>query len=98
MGDMANEIKLLSGNSHPDLARRVADRYVLCAQPSDKYRIRLNGANEVVIDSLGIDIAKTLSLQYSNQETSVTVGESVRDEDGQYLVLVTRGPFLKRET
>ncbi|KAI7922593.1 ribose-phosphate pyrophosphokinase 3 [Pyricularia oryzae] len=30
---------------------------------------------------LGIEIAKTLSLNYSNQETSVTVGESVRDED-----------------
>lgn len=56
MGDMANEIKLLSGNSHPSLAKSVADR-------------------------LGIDIAKTMSLNYSNQETSVTVGESVRDED-----------------
>jgi len=31
---------------------------------------------------LGIELAKTLSLNYSNQETSVTVGESVRDEDG----------------
>lgn len=28
MGDMANEIKLLTGNSHPTLARLVADRYV----------------------------------------------------------------------
>ncbi|KAI1842917.1 hypothetical protein JX265_012046 [Neoarthrinium moseri] len=56
MGDMANEIKLLSGNSHPSLAKAVADR-------------------------LGIEIAKTMSLNYSNQETSVTVGESVRDED-----------------
>jgi ribose-phosphate pyrophosphokinase len=56
MGDMANEIKLLSGNSHPVLARLVADR-------------------------LGVEIAKTLSLNYSNQETSVTIGESVRDED-----------------
>jgi hypothetical protein len=32
--------------------------------------------------SLGIELAKTMSLNYSNQETSVTVGESVRDEDG----------------
>ncbi|KAK6825476.1 ribose-phosphate pyrophosphokinase 3 [Apiospora arundinis] len=56
MGDMANEIKLLTGNSHPSLAKSVADR-------------------------LGIEIAKTMSLNYSNQETSVTVGESVRDED-----------------
>ncbi|TLS27767.1 hypothetical protein PpBr36_01781 [Pyricularia pennisetigena] len=35
----------------------------------------------LVADRLGIEIAKTLSLNYSNQETSVTVGESVRDED-----------------
>ncbi|KAK1772683.1 phosphoribosyltransferase-like protein [Phialemonium atrogriseum] len=56
MGDMANEIKLLTGNSHPMLARLVADR-------------------------LGISIAKTMSMNYSNQETSVTIGESVRDED-----------------
>ncbi|KAK2071940.1 hypothetical protein P8C59_006324 [Phyllachora maydis] len=56
MNDMANEIKLLTGNSHPILARLVADR-------------------------LGIEIAKTMSLNYSNQETSVTIGESVRDED-----------------
>ena len=30
---------------------------------------------------LGIDVARTISLNYSNQETSFTVGESVRDED-----------------
>lgn len=35
--------------------------------------------------SLGIELAKTMSLNYSNQETSVTVGESVRDEDGTNL-------------
>ncbi|KAI1427819.1 ribose-phosphate pyrophosphokinase 3 [Xylaria sp. FL1777] len=51
-----NEIKLLSGNSHPVLAKLVANR-------------------------LGIDIAKTMSLNYSNQETSVSIGESVRNED-----------------
>jgi len=52
-----NSIKLLTGSSHPELAKLVADR-------------------------LGIELAKTMSLNYSNQETSVTVGESVRDEDG----------------
>lgn len=31
--------------------------------------------------SLGIDVANTMSLNYSNQETSVSIGESVRDED-----------------
>ena len=35
-----------------------------------------------VAHSLGIELAKVLVLQYSNQETSITVGESVRDEDG----------------
>ena len=54
-----NSIKLLTGNSHPQLAKQVADR-------------------------LGIELAKTMSLNYSNQETSVTVGESVRDEDGMF--------------
>ncbi|RKU45003.1 Ribose-phosphate pyrophosphokinase 2 [Coniochaeta pulveracea] len=34
-----------------------------------------------VANRLGIDIARTTSLNYSNQETSVTIGESVRDED-----------------
>jgi phosphoribosylpyrophosphate synthetase len=52
-----NSIKLLTGNSHPALAKLVADR-------------------------LGIELAKILVVQYSNQETSVTIGESVRDEDG----------------
>ncbi|KZZ98134.1 ribose-phosphate pyrophosphokinase [Ascosphaera apis ARSEF 7405] len=52
----ANSIKLLTGNSHPELAELVAKR-------------------------LGIDLTKILVLQYSNQETSVTIGESVRDED-----------------
>jgi len=52
----ANSMKLLTGNSHPLLARKVADR-------------------------LGIDLTKVLVVQYSNQETSVTIGESVRDED-----------------
>lgn len=33
---------------------------------------------------LGIELTKILVLQYSNQETSVTIGESVRDEDGTY--------------
>ncbi|CAG8946791.1 unnamed protein product [Penicillium salamii] len=51
-----NSIKLLTGNSHPELANLVADR-------------------------LGIELTKIMVLQYSNQETSVTIGESVRDED-----------------
>ncbi|AEO55000.1 hypothetical protein MYCTH_2298309 [Thermothelomyces thermophilus ATCC 42464] len=54
--EMANEIKLISGRSHPDLSEKIAKR-------------------------LGIEVARTVSLNYSNQETSFTVGESVRDED-----------------
>lgn len=30
-------------------------------------------------------------LQYSNQETSVTIGESVRDEDGMFSVIRDAG-------
>merc|ERR1712000_585956 len=55
-GMASNSIKLLTGNSHPELAKAVANR-------------------------LGIELTKIMVLQYSNQETSVTIGESVRDED-----------------
>ncbi|KAG6159742.1 hypothetical protein E4U11_004207 [Claviceps purpurea] len=34
-----------------------------------------------VASRLGVQIANTMSLNYSNQETSVSIGESVRDED-----------------
>ncbi|MCJ1250648.1 hypothetical protein MMC30_007876 [Trapelia coarctata] len=60
-----NSIKLLTGNSHPQLAKLVADH-------------------------LGIELTKIMVLQYSNQETSVTIGESVRDED--VFVLQTTAP------
>ncbi|KAJ3114025.1 hypothetical protein HK100_001817 [Physocladia obscura] len=35
----------------------------------------------IVAKKLGLDLAKCVVLKYSNQETSVTIGESVRDED-----------------
>ena len=41
--------------------------------------------------SLGIELTKILVLQYSNQETSVTIGESVRDEDGMMKTIDIRG-------
>ncbi|KAK9716981.1 ribose phosphate diphosphokinase subunit prs4 [Basidiobolus ranarum] len=53
---MANSIKILTGNSHPELASLVAKR-------------------------LGIELANVVVVKFSNQETSVTIGESVRDED-----------------
>ena len=45
---------------------------------------------------LGIELTKILVLQYSNQETSVTIGESVRDEDGMRLTTnIVYPPSLK---
>lgn len=38
---------------------------------------------ELIAKRLGIELTKILVLQNSNQETSVTIGESVRDEDGR---------------
>ncbi|CAR22079.1 Ribose-phosphate diphosphokinase [Lachancea thermotolerans] len=52
----SNSIKLLSGNSHPELAEKIA-------------RV------------LGLSLSKIGVYQYSNKETSVTIGESIRDED-----------------
>lgn len=37
---------------------------------------------------LGIKITNTVSLNYSNLETSVTIGESVRDDDGRWWKIV----------
>ncbi|TGZ84505.1 phosphoribosyl pyrophosphokinase [Ascodesmis nigricans] len=51
-----NSIKLLTGNSHHDLAARVAAR-------------------------LGVNLLDMSVFKYSNQETSVIMRESVRDED-----------------
>lgn len=51
-----NSIKLLAGNSHPELAQAIARR-------------------------MGIELANVLVTQLPNQETSLTIGESVRDED-----------------
>jgi len=52
----SNNIKLLAGNSHPELAEQISKR-------------------------LGIPLSKVGVYQYSNKETSVTIGESIRDED-----------------
>ncbi|ANB11195.1 ribose phosphate diphosphokinase subunit PRS2 [Sugiyamaella lignohabitans] len=56
MSVSTNSIKLLAGNSHPELAKLVSQK-------------------------LGVELSKIQVSQYSNQETSVTIGESVRDED-----------------
>ncbi|GAB7360533.1 hypothetical protein MBLNU230_g8481t2 [Neophaeotheca triangularis] len=64
-----NSIKLLTGNSHGQLAKLVADR-------------------------LGIELAKIMVLQYSNNESSISIGESVRDEDGKAACPIFYTPHL----
>lgn len=56
MHESQNSIKLITGNSHPDLSRKIADR-------------------------LDLELARVGAFQYTNKETAVAVGESVRDED-----------------
>ncbi|GME76720.1 unnamed protein product [[Candida] boidinii] len=51
-----NTIKIISGNSHPDLADRISKR-------------------------LALPISDIKGIQYSNLESSVIIGESIRDED-----------------
>ncbi|KAK6400995.1 ribose phosphate diphosphokinase subunit prs4, partial [Oleoguttula sp. CCFEE 5521] len=36
---------------------------------------------KLVADRLGIELAKIMVVQYSNNESSISIGESVRDED-----------------
>src|SRR5690348_1470724 len=110
--EMANEIKLISGRSHPELSEKIAKRYVqtspplspprhrpnsirtitlsngdarnlrtVCLRASSPYAVTLSLLTDALFRRLGIDVARTISLNYSNQETSFTVGESVRDED-----------------
>lgn len=56
MHEHQNSIKIITGNSHPMLAKAVSEK-------------------------LDIKLAKIGAFQYTNKETSVAVGESVRDED-----------------
>ncbi|KAI1912667.1 E3 ubiquitin-protein ligase tom1 [Ophidiomyces ophidiicola] len=43
--------------------------------------IAMTAGSEYFGFALGIELTRVMVLQYSNQETSVTIGESVRDED-----------------
>ena len=78
-----NSIKLLTGNSHPELAKLVADRSVTFKSPNNPSSI-FQCSSTSTGHRLGIELTKIMVLQYSNQETSVTIGESVRDEDGTF--------------
>ena len=82
-----NSIKLLTGNSHPELAKLVADRYASLSIFFSPHNRRLEELKDL---RLGIELTKIMVLQYSNQETSVTIGESVRDEDGKQPKLCTQ--------
>lgn len=55
-GHSQNSIKLIAGNSHPELCEKIASK-------------------------LSVPIARIGAFQYTNQETAVAIGESVRDED-----------------
>ena len=79
-----NSIKLLTGNSHPGLARLVAERFVFGPHSSHWWQEtgKVIVLTEPLPSRLGVELTKILVLQYSNQETSITIGESVRDEDG----------------
>lgn len=56
MPQTPNSIKILTGNSHRELAEKIAAK-------------------------LGIKVSKVGPFQFSNKETAVAVGESMRDED-----------------
>jgi ribose-phosphate pyrophosphokinase len=72
----SNSIKLLTGNSHPGLAKRVADRSfpLPSCHPHPS-------ATLLTRRSLGVELLDMSVFKYSNQETSVIMRESVRDED-----------------
>jgi len=53
-----------------------------------------SNADIVWLNRLGIELTKILVLQSSNQETSVTIGESVRDEDGTFPPLLIESQYL----
>jgi len=69
-----NSIKLLTGNSHPELAKKVAERYIHLP-----HLLPCGWLTKYL--SLGIDLLDMSVFKYSNQETSVIMRESVRDED-----------------
>lgn len=71
----ANSIKLLTGTSHPELAKLVADRFVFFLRTFGRFY-------SDSMTRLGIELSAIMTMQNSNHETSVNVGESVRDEDG----------------
>ncbi|GME77987.1 unnamed protein product [Ambrosiozyma monospora] len=64
-----NQIKILSANSHPELAQKISD-------------------------SLQVPISNINAIQFSNQESAILVGETVRDED-VYIIQTGCGGYEK---
>ena len=70
-------IKVFSGSSHPDLCQKICDRL-------GKLKIRRIEPeyNLISVSSiLGINTGKVVTKKFSNLETCVEIGESVRGED-----------------
>jgi phosphoribosylpyrophosphate synthetase len=53
-----------------------------------RYVLSLAKSNE---SRLGLSLCKVNIFRESNQETSITIGESVRDEDGELLLSLLKG-------
>lgn len=62
-----NSIKLLTGNSHPELAGLVSARYVII----EEWRLR----------SLGVPLTECVCRRFADQSIDVRIGSSVRDQD-----------------
>ncbi|CAF9922399.1 MAG: hypothetical protein HETSPECPRED_005059 [Heterodermia speciosa] len=66
-----------------EAAKDAANEYaaILAKRVNEEKAKKSELRTKLVADRLGIELTKIMVLQYSNQETSVTIGESVRDED-----------------
>ncbi|KAK5116047.1 hypothetical protein LTR85_009329 [Meristemomyces frigidus] len=82
--DAANEYSQIL---HKRVAEEKSKQAELRKRPMATNSIKLLTGNshgplaKLVADRLGIELAKIMVLQYSNNESSISIGESVRDED-----------------
>ena len=70
-------IKVFSGSSHPDLCQKICDRLGKLKKRCIKPRYNLISVSFI----LGINTGKVVTKKFSNLETCVEIGESVRGED-----------------
>jgi ribose-phosphate pyrophosphokinase len=81
-----NSIKLISGSSHRALAEGIADRYVPCCLTLLLFYFfpsipLLTTSLFSPANRLGIELTKLIQSKATNQEISIGIAESVRDED-----------------